>query len=60
MSIMGHSMGGTSSIPCAVSLRGETTRAAIADTIHVGHGALSIYLKNLDKYKSASSFAAAW
>jgi S-formylglutathione hydrolase len=45
MSIMGHSMGGESE---------NEARCWCS-----GHGALSLYLKNLDQYKSASAFAPA-
>ncbi|CAN0890494.1 S-formylglutathione hydrolase [Linum grandiflorum] len=35
----------------------DTSRASISGHSMGGHGALTIYLKNLDKYKSASAFA---
>ncbi|KAK6127391.1 hypothetical protein DH2020_038873 [Rehmannia glutinosa] len=35
----------------------DTTRASIFGHSMGGHGALTIYLKNLDKYKSVSAFA---
>ncbi|KAJ4776066.1 S-formylglutathione hydrolase [Rhynchospora pubera] len=35
----------------------DTTRASISGHSMGGHGALTIYLKNLDKYKSVSAFA---
>lgn len=52
MSLMGHSMGGK--LP---SLPDEGCKGA-AD-MPQGHGALSLYLKNLEQYKSASAFAPA-
>lgn len=48
VSIFGHSMGGA--LGCSM-MWAELT---------AGHGALSLYLKNPDKYKSASAFAPAW
>ncbi|KAG8503974.1 hypothetical protein CXB51_002320 [Gossypium anomalum] len=35
----------------------DTSKASISGHSMGGHGALTIYLKNLDKYKSASAFA---
>ncbi|KAG6427102.1 hypothetical protein SASPL_111342 [Salvia splendens] len=35
----------------------DTSRASISGHSMGGHGALTIYLKNLDKYKSVSAFA---
>ncbi|XP_021741053.1 S-formylglutathione hydrolase [Chenopodium quinoa] len=35
----------------------DTTRASISGHSMGGHGALTIYLKNLDKYKTVSAFA---
>ncbi|XP_058078958.1 S-formylglutathione hydrolase [Magnolia sinica] len=35
----------------------DTSRASISGHSMGGHGALTIYLKNLDKYKSASAFS---
>lgn len=35
----------------------DTTRASVTGHSMGGHGALTIYLKNLDKYKSVSAFA---
>lgn len=35
----------------------DTTRASISGHSMGGHGALTIFLKNVDKYKSASAFA---
>jgi hypothetical protein len=56
---MGHSMGGESKTR---SLNGFFIHQTLKthDILETGHGALSIYLKNPGKYRSASGLAPIW